>query len=146
MWEATNNLFVIIEPGTPSNFKQMKEIREYLLQKGANLIAPCPHAKACPVENNNWCHFTCRISRIKIHKNLKDAESPFEDEKFTYFVFSKNEKTMAKSRVLRHPIYRPKVVSLELCNNNGKIERLEISKSNENYKLARKIKCGDEFV
>lgn len=146
LWNATNNLLIIIEPGTPYNFKQMNKIRSFLLKEQANLIAPCAHSKPCPIKQNDWCHFTVRVERTKTHKTLKSGESPFEDEKFTYLAFSKLEKINSKSRVLRHPFYKPKVVSLEICNNNGEKLNLNVTKSNENYKLARKLKCGDEFL
>ena len=146
LWNATNNLLLIVDAGTPKNFQQMQKIRSYLLSQNANLIAPCTHSNNCPIKQNDWCHFTTRVERSKIHKILKQGESPFEDEKFTYLAFSKIENNHANSRVLRHPIYKPKVVDLELCTKNGEKKTVKITKSNENYKLARKVGTGDEFV
>lgn len=146
LWNSTNNILLIIEPGTPKNFREMQKIRTYLLNKNANLIAPCPHNKPCPIKENDWCHFTVRVERSKVHKQLKQADSPFEDEKFTYLAFSKLEKTETPSRVLRHPFYQPKLVTLDVCTNTAEKKTLKISKSNPNYKLARKVSTGDEFV
>lgn len=146
LWNATNNLLLIVEPGTPKNYAQMQKIRSFLLSKNANLIAPCPHNKPCPIKANDWCHFTVRVERSKVHKMLKGADSPFEDEKFTYLAFSKLENTKVCSRVLRHPIYKPKIVELQLCTIKGENKSVKITKSNPNYKLARKVFTGDEFI
>lgn len=145
LWKSTNNLLIIVEPGTPKNFEQIKKIRNFLIEQGANLIGPCTHKKECPIINGDWCHFTVRVERSKIHKMLKNGDSPFEDEKFTYLAFSKLESVQAKARVLRHPQFMPKVVTLKLCQNDGKICTVKIPKSNINYKIARDIKVGDQF-
>ena len=144
LWNATNEILLIIEPGTPSDFARMLKIREILLSKGAFLLAPCPHGKTCPISGDDWCHFSTRLSRSKLQILAKKGEMPYEDEKFTYLAFSKTATRKAAGRVLRQPIINPKCVSLKLCTEAGIQEKI-ITKSMPQYKSARKVKAGDEF-
>ena len=90
MWDATNGILIIVEPGTPEGFKHILEAREVLLAKNANIIAPCVHNKICPINpEEDWCSFYVRVSRSGIHKQAKSGELGYEDEKFSYIVFSK---------------------------------------------------------
>ena len=146
LWNATNKLLLIIEPGTPESFKKMKRIREYLIECGGNVIAPCVHNQKCELPENDWCQFTCRISRSKLHKILKGGDSPFEDEKFFYLAISKDEKITTKkefSRVLRHPKIETGKITLKVCGSNGIEEKMITKKEKDLFKMARKIESGD---
>lgn len=147
LWKSTNQILIIIEPGTPVGFSEIKIIREELIKKGGYIIAPCTHLKECPITDDDWCNTTCRVSRTKIHKNLKNGNVPYEDEKFSYIVFSKQEyENKDLSRILRHPKIEPGKITLDLCNGNGTISKNIITKKDkENFKIARKAKCGDVF-
>ncbi len=57
-------VLVLIEPGTPVGFKTINDARTLVLERRANLIAPCPHAHACPMPNTSWCHFKQRIRKV----------------------------------------------------------------------------------
>jgi ribosomal protein RSM22 (predicted rRNA methylase) len=63
LWTITLNTLVIIEPGTPAGFARIRQARQQLIDAGAHIIAPCPHALPCPMGDNNWCHFAQRITR-----------------------------------------------------------------------------------
>lgn len=144
MFNATNDLLVIVEPGTPNGYKIMLEAREALKNSGAHIIAPCPNVTNCPMKNSDWCHFATRVQRSKLHKVLKEGDSPFEDEKYTYIVFSKKADFKCESRVLRHPIINKRLIKLTTCSKEG-IQELEIRKSHPKFKMAKKIKVGDSF-
>jgi ribosomal protein RSM22 (predicted rRNA methylase) len=145
LWEATNKIILIIEPGTPVGYRNLKKIREHFLNKGAKIVAPCPHESQCPIKEDDWCHFTCRIQRSKIHRQLKEGELPYEDEKFAYLAISREKCRNAKARILRHPIIGKGNISLDICSSEG-IEKVRISKKDgELYKIARKAQCGDEI-
>ena len=142
LWNATNKLLIIIEPGTPETFKKMKKIREYFIERGGNVIAPCVHNQKCELPENDWCQFTCRISRSKLHKVLKGGASPFEDEKFFYLAISKNSQEIDNeevSRVLRHPKIESGKITLKLCSNNVIEEKMITKKNKDLFKIARKI-------
>lgn len=78
---------------------------------------------------------------------IKEVEVPYEDEKFSYLMVSKenilNEEKI--SRVLRHPQIEPGKIELKLCRNDGSIEDVRIFKKDDNFKKARKVNSGDEF-
>ncbi len=142
LFNATNKVLLIVEPGTPVGSSIIKEVRSLLLSLGAYIIAPCPHQEECLSE---WCHFSSRTSRSKLHKLLKEGDAPFEDEKFSYIAVSKSPCNRCLNRVLRHPIINKSSVSLSLCNEKG-ICQVEVRKSDkEKYKTSRKLKVGDAF-
>lgn len=145
LWNSSNQILIIVEPGTPVGFNEIKVIREELIKKGGNIIAPCTHAGECYISNDDWCHTVCRVSRTKIHKNLKNGVVPYEDEKFSYIVFSKQEVKQIKGcRILRHPKIEPGKITLDICTSNGNIKTATVTKkSKELFKVARKAKCGD---
>lgn len=140
---ATNGVLLIIEPGTPEGHKIIKNIKKYCVENNLYVIAPCVSQEECKLDNNNWCHSTCRIQRTKIHKILKDGDAPYEDEKFSYIAVSKQKIKNQNSRILRHPIIRSGFVNLELCTKDG-IKNVTISKKDGDlYKQAKKKNCGD---
>lgn len=144
MFEASNGLIVIVEPGTPNGYQIIKEIREQILAKGMHIVAPCPHEDKCPMTSSDWCHFSTRVQRSKLHKELKGGEAPFEDEKYSYIVLSKNNVSRCSNRILRHPNIYKGMIKLTTCSNEG-IKEVEIRKNHPSYKMIKKLKVGDSF-
>ena len=89
MWAKTRDSLLIVEPGTPAGYARIIALRAQLIALGAHVAAPCPHDAACPLVAPDWCHFTQRLPRSRAHKALKDAELPFEDEKFAYVALTR---------------------------------------------------------
>ena len=145
MWNATEKLLIIIEPGTPKGFKNILKIREQLINSGAHIIAPCPHGNCCPLPSDDWCHFTARVSRTKLHKQLKGGEAPFEDEKYCYIAAVKEDYEPCSARVLRHPKIESGKITLKLCGCDGIYEKIVTKKDGSLFKKARKADCGDEL-
>ena len=144
MWDCTNKILLIVEPGTPKGFEIIKIVREYLLSKNGYILAPCPHMDKCPMTSNDWCHFSTRVSRSKLHKELKGGDAPYEDEKYTYIAFSKSPCTRCNNRILRHPQISSGFITLEVCSKDS-LKQLKITKKDkEMYKAARKADVGDE--
>ena len=145
IWNAANDVLLIIEPGTPRGFFYIKQIRDILLQKGAHIIAPCPHDNICQINENDWCQFTCRVQRSKVHKALKSGESPYEDEKFSYIAVSKHNVNVPECRILRHPIINKGYSEFKICTKD-EIKNIKLSKKNgELYKQAKKKSSGDSL-
>lgn len=138
-----SKIILIIEPGTPEGFKNIKEIQKIALENGAYIVAPCTHQELCELPENDWCHTTVRVERNKIHKILKSADAPYEDEKFSYIAISKQNLGTAESRILRHPIIETGKITLKLCTNGNIEEKIITKKDKEKFKLAKKKKCGD---
>lgn len=146
LWDSTKEFLVIIEPGTKAAFESLMKLRQCLLLKGAHLIAPCPHSNICPLAEKDWCHFSVRVERSSFHRKTKDGTLNYEDEKFSYLIFAKNEFEPCHSRVLRRPFKGEGFIKLQLCSKDG-LERKTVTKKNKSeYSYARKIECGDEYT
>ena len=145
LWDITGDTLLIVEPGTPKGYANILVIRDILLQKGAYITAPCTHAGKCPMVEDDWCHFYCRVQRSRLHKQLKGGEAPFEDEKYSFMAFSKKEAQLPELRVLRRPrIYKGHIM-LTVCSKEG-IQNITVTKKEkERYRDAGKLKAGDAF-
>jgi ribosomal protein RSM22 (predicted rRNA methylase) len=146
LWDCAEELFIAIEPGTPQGFHAIKRIRKKLIELDANILVPCPHGNACPMPADDWCHFSVRLPRNQIHREVKPGRLPYEDEKFSYVVASKIPVVPARARILRHPLYRRGMVRLTLCDENGiSLRTVTRGKDREIYRAARDADWGDEF-
>lgn len=143
MWESTNNILLIIEPGTPNGFKNILKARDVLLKNGANILAPCCNNHKCDIDENDWCSFYVRVNRSGIQKKAKKGELGYEDEKFSYIAVSKVKTKMSKERILRHPQINTGFVKVKLCTSNGVEEKIYSKKMGEIYKKIRKLDAGD---
>lgn len=144
-WNAVP-LLIMIEPGTPRGFNLIRKIRQQLISLGAYLIAPCPHIKPCPIQGSDWCHFSARVERTRLHRLLKEGSLGYEDEKFSYLVASKTPGTPFAGRIVRHPNKQSGHVKLMLCTDTGKLEEKTVSKKDkEIYRKARHAEWGDTF-
>lgn len=143
LWEAAEGMLLIIEPGTPAAFAQIELARQILVGQGAHIAAPCPHEQPCRLTGQDWCHFACRVSRSRLHKQLKGGEAPYEDEKFSYLALARFEVCHNKSRILRHPQIAKGQIGLMLCGAQENKSVLVKKKDGALFKAARKAKCGD---
>ncbi len=143
LWKAANKVLIIIEPGTPDGFTGLSTARDILLKDGAHIAAPCPHENKCRISSDDWCHFTARVQRSRLHKMLKGGDSPFEDEKYSYMAFVRTNTEINGSRILRHPYISKGKISMELCSKNENTTAIITKKQGELFKIARKLKCGD---
>ncbi len=144
VWE-TAQLVVVIEPGTPAGYQRIMAVREWALNNGANLIAPCPHRLPCPMQNPNWCHFPARVERTRMHKLLKGGTLGYEDEKFSYLIFGKIPSQNISARIVGAPQKASGFVRLPLCID-GKLKEVVVSRKQDTYRLARDASHGDSWV
>jgi ribosomal protein RSM22 (predicted rRNA methylase) len=144
-WSLTKRFLLIIEPGTPAGFAVIRRIRSQLIDCGAHLVAPCPHAATCPMAGENWCHFSQRIERSFLHRHLKQASLGFEDEKFSYLIAAVSASNKAYERILRRPQKHSGHVTLELCTPAGLRQQIVSKRTPEAYRLARKVEWGDSW-
>lgn len=145
LWDKAK-YFLIIEPGTHAIFQNLLRVRDYLIDNGAYVIAPCFHQKICPLSNtNDWCHFSERLDRAKSLRFLKQADRGFEDEAYSYLLLGKepiSENTTNSSRIIAKPIQHGGHVQLKVCKDNATIDNMTISKKHSTYKQAKKLKWG----
>jgi ribosomal protein RSM22 (predicted rRNA methylase) len=143
-WARTARLLVIVEPGTKAGFANVLAVRTRLLQEGAILAAPCPHALACPMaQSGDWCHFAARVERTAEHRRLKDATLGHEDEKFSYIAFSRDAAKTPQARIVRHPKIFSGYTQLTLCTA-GEIVNTTITRSKkEDWRRLKRLGWGD---
>lgn len=143
MYRQPFQVLLLVEPGTPLGYQHLLAARELALQKGLQIVGPCPHAQRCPLEAGDWCHFGTRVARTQVQRYLKDGIESYEDEKFAWLALSKLPQTgMPAPRVLRRPAYRKGVVDLTLCQPDGSWKTTGIARSHPLYKKARKVDWG----
>ena len=145
-WRAAAGLLVIIEPGTPRDFRVVLSARQALIGAGAQILMPCPHHRACPMAGHgDWCHFAARVERTAEHRRLKGGELGHEDEKYSYLVAGRSAASWPRARIVRHPLFRPGHVKLTLCTADG-LKQETIGRSEaRRYRQARKAKWGDTW-
>ncbi|GGR15573.1 rRNA methyltransferase [Streptomyces roseolus] len=143
---AATGAVVIVEPGTPDGYERIIAARSVLIDAGLTVAAPCPHSGACPIEpGTDWCHFSARVSRSSLHRQVKGGSLPYEDEKYAYVAATRFPATPAPARVIRRPQTRKGLVLLDLCAPGG-LERATVTKRHGPlYKQARDAEWGDPW-
>ncbi len=146
LWSLTSGVFVIVEPGTTAGWRRILQARAQLIASGANILAPCPHTLACPIVEPDWCHFAARVARSRVHRLAKEAEVPWEDEKYIYLAASRMQAASRPARVLTPPEAAKGRVRLKLCRPDGVAEsRLVTRREGDAFKSARRSDWGDTF-
>ncbi|MEV8033841.1 small ribosomal subunit Rsm22 family protein [Streptomyces sp. NPDC086182] len=138
---------VIIEPGTPDGYTRVLAARERLIGAGFHVAAPCPHSAACPiVPGQDWCHFSARVARSSLHRQVKGGSLPYEDEKFSYVAATRFPPAPAPARIVRKPQIRKGQVLLDLCEPDEALRRETVTKRHGPlYKAARDAEWGDAW-
>lgn len=147
LWSATNEMLVLIEPGTPAGFARIRAVRELLIAAGAHVLAPCTHDRPCPITGSDWCHFSQRLPRSRDHLKVKGASVPFEDERYAYVAVSR--RLIARTnlaRIIAQPEESKAGITLPLCAERG-LQRAFVSKRQRDlYALLRKARWGDTIL
>jgi ribosomal protein RSM22 (predicted rRNA methylase) len=147
LWALTTDMLVIVEPGTPTGWLRMLAARQRLMAAGAHLIAPCPHAGACPIVPPDWCHFARRVARSRLHRETKNAQVPWEDEPYIYLAASRKPGRAPTARVIAPPRTASGRVTLKLCASDGTAaERLVTRREGAAFKVARRLHWGDSLA
>ncbi|MFH8486043.1 small ribosomal subunit Rsm22 family protein [Streptomyces longisporoflavus] len=138
---------VIVEPGTPDGYARVIEARDRLIAAGFRVAAPCPHSSACPiVPGEDWCHFSARVSRSSLHRQVKGGSLPYEDEKFSYVAAVRFDADPVPERIVRKPQIRKGQVLLDLCAPDERLHRETVTKRHGPlYRAARDAQWGDAW-
>ena len=142
LWASAGQMLLLVEPGTPVASAQLRRIRSHLLAQGAHVAAPCPTEGECPMADGDWCHFQCRVSRSRLHRQLKGGDAPYEDEKFSYLALTRQIASPAAARILRAPYVEKGRITLTLCDGQ-RVSAQTIPRSDPRFRSARKADCGD---
>jgi ribosomal protein RSM22 (predicted rRNA methylase) len=143
MWAKTRDTLLIVEPGTPAGYGRIIALRRQLIAANAHVAAPCPHDSECPILTPDWCHFTQRLPRSRAHKQLKSAELPYEDEKFSYVALTRAAVATHRARVLAQPVATKVAVTARLCTDQGILNASATRRQKVAYQRFKKIAWGD---
>jgi ribosomal protein RSM22 (predicted rRNA methylase) len=146
MWAKTRGTLLVVEPGTPAGYAGIIALRKRLIASGAHVAAPCPHDGACPLAAPDWCHFTQRLPRSRAHKQIKGAELPFEDEKFSYVALTRAAVAQRPDRVLAQPVVTKVEVAAKLCTTTGLVIANVPRRAKADYAQARRWRWGDAVM
>jgi ribosomal protein RSM22 (predicted rRNA methylase) len=144
LWKSTDAALALIEPGTPAGFARIRAARGALIAAGAHIAAPCTHDAACPMSGNDWCHFSQRLPRSRDHMLLKDAHVPFEDERYSYVVVTR-QKIAFGARILAPPQESKPGLTFKLCNETGLRSQFVATRDKGEYRRVRKKGWGDLY-
>lgn len=146
LWDKTLHMLLVVEPGTPAGYQRIIDLRRRLIADGAHVLAPCPHDNACPLERPDWCHFVQRLPRSRAHKALKDADRPFEDEKFSYVALTRAAQPVRPARVLAQPEATKIGVTAKLCTSTGVVITQVARRDRVGHAQARRWRWGDAVM
>jgi ribosomal protein RSM22 (predicted rRNA methylase) len=146
LWSKTRGTLLVVEPGTPLGYARIIALRQQLIASGAYVAAPCPHDGPCPLTAPDWCHFTQRLARSRAHRQVKGAELPFEDEKFSYVALMRTPVALRRSRVLAQPHLGKAEVTAKLCTPDGLRSEKVPHRDKTAYGRARRWRWGDAVV
>lgn len=148
LWAACAGMLVLVEPGTPDGYARILAARDILIAEGAEILAPCPHAKACPLIAPDWCHFVQRLPRSRDHRLAKGAETPFEDEKFIYLAVGRPHVAAQPrtARVIAPPRTLKPAITLKLCTPEGAMQHRDFPRRDKPaYAAVRRLDWGDRL-
>jgi ribosomal protein RSM22 (predicted rRNA methylase) len=146
MWTKTRDTLVIVEPGTPAGYARIIAARAQLIAAGGHVAAPCPHDNECPLTPPDWCHFAQRLPRSRAHMQMKGAEVPFEDEKFSYVTLTRAPLARRPSRVLAPPVVGKAEIAAKLCTPDGLAITKVVRRDKAAYAYARRWRWGDAVM
>ncbi|KAL5552448.1 hypothetical protein UlMin_002624 [Ulmus minor] len=121
LWDLTQDVLVLVEPGTPQGSSIITQMRSHILwmekrklrkskvgtgedskdlvdqKSGAFVVAPCSHDGQCPLEKTGaYCHFVQRLERTSTQRAYKRSKGKplrgFEDEKFSFVAFRRGQR------------------------------------------------------
>jgi len=134
-----------------------------------DILAPCTHNKSCPLNDGRFpegryrtgCHFMQVTDRYVTvaSKTGQGKGKKYRKSNFSYIAFRKNigdgegadmEKPSSLGRLIRKPILGGEHVTLDLCQANGSLGRVIITKQKNRkpntkrmkYRAARKSTWG----
>jgi ribosomal protein RSM22 (predicted rRNA methylase) len=142
-WAKTADVLLILEPGTSRGYDRILAVRAQLIATGAHVLAPCPHDAPCPLQPPDWCHFAQRLPRSRAHKQVKGADVPFEDEKFSYVVLVRKPVALRPARVLAPPHLSKVAVTAKLCTADGLVQAKIPHRNKPAYAAACRWRWGD---
>ena len=146
LWQVTDQMLVLVEPGTPQGFARIRAARATLIAAGGHVVAPCTHDKDCPLTGDDWCHFSQRLARSRDHKIAKGADAPFEDERYSYVAVSRVPVDHAgRARIIKPVLDAKPGLTLPLCDAAGLRNIFIARRDKDAFRAVRRKEWGDLF-
>jgi hypothetical protein len=138
---------LFIEPGTKTFFPEMIKIREGLLERGYNILFPCPSSSACPLAQSerDWCHQYVTVTHPPEIERLSQ-KMHLDRKLFPLIVqaYSKTHQHQTQERIVRvHPETKFSF-EWDVCSGE-KVERYQLLRkhlSREDQKHLAKVLAG----
>lgn len=150
-WAKAKHGLFLLEPGTPDTSRRVLQARTQFVRENGQIVAPCPQKGVCPAENESfWCHFSVRLERRGLHKQVKHADIGYEDEKYSWIFISKDPNAPAPApwRLHSNPHRNNRHIELDVCGIDGKRSKIFLNrrKTASNIRnAARKLNWGDAW-
>ena len=141
-WQATTQLLLIVEPGTPAFFPIIKSARQQLITAGAHVIGPCTHHHDCPLPADQWCHFGQKIARPEGQRAARGSELGWEEAKFTYVACGRTPATPRGLRILHDPIRAKGSIDVVGCDTSGIHTYRALKRDTQHYAVFRRTQWG----
>ncbi len=105
---------VLLEPGTHDDARALHGAREALSKDGWHILAPCPHALACPmlVRERDWCHEDLPVDLPPwLVPVAREAGLRWQGATFSYLTLTRTARrsTAVGSRVRARVVSSPRI-------------------------------------
>ncbi len=142
-WEMCRGVLLIVEPGTSAAFPVVQAARAFLLEQGAETLAPCTHDAPCPLLND-WCHFPQRLNRPTFQRRAKGAVAGWEESKFSYTAMARfGSDKPAWGRLIHQPNVQKGQVALTISSRDGIVRPVIAKRNREAFKVASEWGWGE---
>lgn len=136
--QVGGGLGVILEPALHETTRPLHAMRDELLSRGGwRVLAPCPHAKPCPMltSQRDWCHEVRlfdpmpRVAEVQNITHRRDSRT-----KFSFVAMTREEQASASDvaasnltgRLVSDALNSKGKMERYLCNADGKIVQLRL--------------------
>jgi len=145
-WHIARVAVLIVEPGSRTGAQHITAARDYFIQAGATIAAPCTHHQTCPLaDTSDWCHQRVRLARSRLHRLAKTGCRGFEDEPFAFVCAVKTAATTptpGTGRIIGSPQVTAAAANLPMCTASG-YSPVTIARRDPAYKQAKRARWGD---
>ena len=88
---------MLLEPSTHQAFPKIVELRKQLIEKGYQIVAPCPHHQDCPLETSkkDWCHDRVHWESPKWFQEI-EKHLPMKNRTLTFSYLLASKTPLAK--------------------------------------------------
>jgi SAM-dependent methyltransferase len=145
---------LFIEPGTKETFQKMMVMRDELIERGYDVVYPCPSNQACPwaTSKDDWCHQFVQLKHDEsVERLCQLVQKDRRLQSVCLFYFVKNSAAQEVNRVVRKYPFQKHAVVFDICSHKDganqvmKFESLKRKYSKSDLKVLDEISSGEEI-